>query len=632
MGALVPARPQRKTPSPATCRAPAPARLPGALDARPGTPLPADVRQSAQARFGHSFAHVRVHADTAAAEMAAAAQARAFTLGRHVVFGPGQYQPGTSVGAALLWHELAHVSAAGDPAMLLRAPLYRTEDITFKPPPKGLPEPQMRAQLDAKVKKSPPDITGWSIKGAKPTDVAYIFLETALFEFGSPERRSSVSRLDMEIGWETAVGAGSGIIPTGLVTITIDDAGFATAELVAPASIALSPSMPAADAVTKLKADFGVDAVPGDKAWSVVELDDVVQALGLLKGNDRAALAGVQLMRFATLPKGHAGEFSAGGGVALGATRAQARPTLKLADLAFPEHRFALGPAGGTPLPGSEQTILHEVGHAVEEAIARAALEKADTAVVGQNVAKKALDVAIGQARKAAGTAAAQKSNAEYAKRRRAYEAAAAAAGKAQAAHAATLVPATVLAPLETDARTKKTAYDSARTAAASAVVSMNAKDVADSAPYRSAIDALAALVDDFLSKARPGTELDPLDDAVAAARSARERARADLAKLSPANPALAGFAPVDAALDAWSDAARMVGHTRGRTRRLQKFVDLVTTSGIRPLTQYARDNWPHKPEEFYAETYSLWLTEPDFLKTHYPVLASFFESGDYAN
>jgi hypothetical protein len=618
--------------SPADCRAPAPAGLRAALDARPGAPLPEGVRQSAEARFGRSFAHVRVHADGEAPRMAAVARARAFTLGRHVVFGLGQYRPDTSMGAALMWHELTHVSAAADPAMLLRMPLYRTEDLTFTPPPKGLSEAQLRGQLDAKVKKSPPDITGWSIKGAKPTDEAYIFLEAALFEFGLPDRKNSVSRLSMELGWETSGGAGAAIIPTGLVTITIDSAGFATAELVSPASIALSPSLPSADAVTKLKIDFGIDAVPGDKAWRPVELGDVVQALGLLKGNDRAALKGVQLMRFATLPDRHAGEFSAGGGVAAGATAVQAPPTLKLADSAFPEHRFARGPAGGTPLPGSEQTISHEVGHAVEQAISRAALEKADTAVVGQNAAKKALDVAIGQARKAAGTPGAQKSIDEYTRRRKAYDAAASAATRTKAAHAATLVPTTVLAPLESDVRTRKTVGDAARKGAISAMATANAKDVADSLPYRSAVDAVATAIDDYVSKARPGTELDPLDAALAAARSAREQARASLAKLSPANPALAGFAPVEAAEDDWATAARALGHTRGRTRRLQKFVDLVTTSGIRPLTPYARDSWPDKPEEFYAETYSLWLTEPDFLKTNYPLLFNFFESGDYAN
>jgi len=47
-------------------------------------------------------------------------------------------------------------------------------------------------------------------------------------------------------------------------------------------------------------------------------------------------------------------------------------------------------------------------------------------------------------------------------------------------------------------------------------------------------------------------------------------------------------------------------------------------------VTKYAQGNWPDKPEEFYAETYSLWLIEPDFLKSNYPDLFNFFDSGDY--
>src|SRR5260370_14616679 len=186
----------------------------------------------------------------------------------------------------------------------------------------------------------------------------------------------------MAMGGAMPVPGGRGMTPIGRVTITTDAAGGASAELVSPAGPTLSPSISAADGVAKLKADFGVDLVAGDKTWSDSDTGDVVQALGSLKPSDRAALKGVQIIRVSTLPKGHSGEFNAGGGVASGATTVQSLPTLKLADSAFPKHRFALGPTGGTPLPvpPSEQTVLHEVGHAVEEAIARAALEEADTA------------------------------------------------------------------------------------------------------------------------------------------------------------------------------------------------------------------------------------------------------------
>jgi Domain of unknown function (DUF4157) len=53
---------------------------------------------------------VRVHADSQAAEMAAGQEALAYTAGSHVVFGAGQYAPGTTAGNRLLAHELAHVA------------------------------------------------------------------------------------------------------------------------------------------------------------------------------------------------------------------------------------------------------------------------------------------------------------------------------------------------------------------------------------------------------------------------------------------------------------------------------------------------------------------------------------------
>jgi len=52
---------------------------------------------------------VRVHTDERAAASAASLSARAYTIGRHVVFGRGEYAPGTSSGRHLLGHELAHV-------------------------------------------------------------------------------------------------------------------------------------------------------------------------------------------------------------------------------------------------------------------------------------------------------------------------------------------------------------------------------------------------------------------------------------------------------------------------------------------------------------------------------------------
>jgi thiol-disulfide isomerase/thioredoxin len=77
--------------------------------ASPGRPLEPALRQDMEQHFGYDFSRVRVHTDAKAAESARAMNALAYTLGREVVFGAGQYAPESSSGKRLLAHELAHV-------------------------------------------------------------------------------------------------------------------------------------------------------------------------------------------------------------------------------------------------------------------------------------------------------------------------------------------------------------------------------------------------------------------------------------------------------------------------------------------------------------------------------------------
>ena len=74
-----------------------------------GTALESGVRTRMGSAMGYDFSAVRMHTDSKASELASAHNARAFTVGDHVAFGQGEYQPGTPVGDALIAHELAHV-------------------------------------------------------------------------------------------------------------------------------------------------------------------------------------------------------------------------------------------------------------------------------------------------------------------------------------------------------------------------------------------------------------------------------------------------------------------------------------------------------------------------------------------
>jgi hypothetical protein len=73
-----------------------------------GQALASDLSSRMESAFGVSFSHVRTHTDSKAAEISNRVNARAFTVGSHVAFNTGEYQPGTLVGDALIAHELAH--------------------------------------------------------------------------------------------------------------------------------------------------------------------------------------------------------------------------------------------------------------------------------------------------------------------------------------------------------------------------------------------------------------------------------------------------------------------------------------------------------------------------------------------
>lgn len=86
-----------------------------------GRPLDRETRAFFEPRMGYDLGGVRVHTGPAAERSALAVDARAYTLGSDIVFGSGEYAPGTEGGRRLLAHELAHTLQQNTSGIMHRA-------------------------------------------------------------------------------------------------------------------------------------------------------------------------------------------------------------------------------------------------------------------------------------------------------------------------------------------------------------------------------------------------------------------------------------------------------------------------------------------------------------------------------
>jgi len=74
-----------------------------------GQPLPKSTRAFFEPRFDYDFSQVRVHTDAKAVQSARAMNAKAYTVGKDMIFDAGNYSLNTYEGQKLLAHELTHV-------------------------------------------------------------------------------------------------------------------------------------------------------------------------------------------------------------------------------------------------------------------------------------------------------------------------------------------------------------------------------------------------------------------------------------------------------------------------------------------------------------------------------------------
>ncbi len=117
-----------------------------------GRPLAATERAYFEPRFGYDFSQVRIHDDAQAASSANDVSALAYTVGQHIAFATGHFEPGTHSGRELLAHELAHTvqqrdSAPGAPSAvdaassLLEHDADRLAGLALRDPPNSAGRP-----------------------------------------------------------------------------------------------------------------------------------------------------------------------------------------------------------------------------------------------------------------------------------------------------------------------------------------------------------------------------------------------------------------------------------------------------------------------------------------------------------
>lgn len=82
----------------------------GAIEASRGSGSKMDTETNSfmSSRFGSDFSDVNVHTDNQSVQLSNDLSARAFTVGNHIYFNQGEYQPQSDEGKHLLAHELTH--------------------------------------------------------------------------------------------------------------------------------------------------------------------------------------------------------------------------------------------------------------------------------------------------------------------------------------------------------------------------------------------------------------------------------------------------------------------------------------------------------------------------------------------
>jgi hypothetical protein len=245
-----------------------------AIASSEGTTLTEPVLAAFASGWGENFASVVIHTDDGAAHAAALLAADAFTIGEHVYFARGHFDPHAPQGLALLAHELAHVvqyrSGALDGLRGVSdtaSPVERAADAFVQrwgvpcenargPPPSG-----QRTSANEPVESAP--------VLRRATDGAKAFLGQGYFQQAAGWGDATTS-LDSELGADAAADAAT--FPSPSVAV-------------GPVEPAVAPAVEPAPALT-LEGEVPMPEAGASEAFSLDEpgaaADPAFPALGAL--------------------------------------------------------------------------------------------------------------------------------------------------------------------------------------------------------------------------------------------------------------------------------------------------------------------------------------------------------------
>ncbi|HEX3760588.1 MAG TPA: DUF4157 domain-containing protein [Kofleriaceae bacterium] len=249
-----------------------PAATPGApasAAASPGggAPLPAGLQARMEGSFGADFSSVRVHQGDHAQELGALAYAQ----GTDLHFAPGQYQPDSPTGQALIGHELAHVVQQRDgrvaaPAQAKGAPVVA--------------DPGLEAEADhagqAAARGEPASLPGRSAASPSSAPAALPKLVGHPIQcFGSQEHQSLGDTATGSASYDVGGGPGDAFQLTHGDIVALSGDYFLA-----------GPGTSSAGGRGQQDDLFYLAGRPGNRGQAAGTRDEVIWTLKLIRGND----------------------------------------------------------------------------------------------------------------------------------------------------------------------------------------------------------------------------------------------------------------------------------------------------------------------------------------------------------